>query len=764
MIKKRKYGIATAFTLNFLLGMIIVAVGFFMGDGTFYLGTDFNYQQIPFNMLAAESIKTGNILWLDNFELGASFIGALSFYVLGSPFFWITLLIPSAEYSILVPLLFSLKFAVAGTGAYCYAHQYIKESKWAIISSMLYAFSGYQLMNMNYNHFLDVTALFPFLLLALDMNVKNDKKGWFAIMVAIMALTNYFFFISVVVFLIIYFVVKLLTKDYSINARLFTRLAFESVIGVGMAMILLLPNIFFLLDNPRISESIFGLEISKMLFLKPYQYADLLYSMLLPAENIFNKAFILSSDPTGSAMYLPVVGFIPTFAFMLNHKNSWLTKLSIVCFVFMSMPLLNSAFVAFNSEYYARWLFMPILIFSVMAGKHFENKENIKNGMKVWLLVVILFYFARLMWKYYFHVEFFPNKLLAIVFCIVGLAGVVTLIFIDIIKEKKQALYLLILAIFIQTTACFVLNTYYTHKFWDNGYMPAKVFFNDVPNMKYPNEDEYYRTDTKDIYINTGIISDKPSINIFASNITGSIFDFYKSAELSRSVNSIIPGQFYGYYTVLGTKYIIKPEGETLVNGEQGFSKKPVYNDTGFDFYENENYLGMGFSYDKAISKSEFSKINKELKHFVMVDAIVLDDDIIENNKDLFEIKKSEDYHNFEYEDMRNSVLIKNGSKAKNFKYEASKYTFDVSLEKNTIYYVAVPYDKGFKATNNGLEVQIMNVNNGLIGLDLPKGENHVELSYMPIGLKTGSAISIISVIGFGMYSIFCRRKNENKR
>ena len=223
----------------------------------------------------------------NNFELGSSLIGALSFYGVGSPFFWLTLLFPNVSYPIIAPCMLALKLAVAGTGAYCYIRQYTKECKWALVASMLYAFSGYQIFNINF-HFQDALAFFPFLLLALDINVKKDKKGWFAVTVALMAFTNYFFLAQIIVFLVIYFVVKLWTKEYSLNTKLFVQLAIESILGVSSAMVLLLPTVLFMAGNPRLSQSIFTVETLKLFFYKPYRYADLLRAVLLPFFNPSN--------------------------------------------------------------------------------------------------------------------------------------------------------------------------------------------------------------------------------------------------------------------------------------------------------------------------------------------------------------------------------------------------------------------------------------------------------------------------------------------
>ena len=49
--------------------------------------SDYLEQQIPFGMYINESVKSGQVYWSWGMDLGTNFIGAFSFYLLGSPFF-----------------------------------------------------------------------------------------------------------------------------------------------------------------------------------------------------------------------------------------------------------------------------------------------------------------------------------------------------------------------------------------------------------------------------------------------------------------------------------------------------------------------------------------------------------------------------------------------------------------------------------------------------------------------------------------------------
>ena len=157
-----RYGLL-AFLISFFTAMVIFLPIMIQNEGILTLCNDFNLQQIPLNMLSNRAIKAGEIGWTWNVDLGSDFIGATSFYVTGSPFFYLSLLFPATLYPKLVGWIFMLKYAVAGLTAYIYIAQYCKDKRYALIGSLLYAFSGFQATNMLFYHFHDVVAFFPLL-------------------------------------------------------------------------------------------------------------------------------------------------------------------------------------------------------------------------------------------------------------------------------------------------------------------------------------------------------------------------------------------------------------------------------------------------------------------------------------------------------------------------------------------------------------------------------------------------------------------------
>ena len=145
----------------------IISIGFivYRNGGIFTYYGDYNCQQICFYMHAHELVKSGQIGWDWGTDLGANFIGSYSFYLLFSPFFLITLPFSTSAVPYLMAPLFVLKFCTAAVTAYFYVARFVKDKRFAVVGGLLYAFSGYCIYNLFFNHFLDVVAFSRFCLL-----------------------------------------------------------------------------------------------------------------------------------------------------------------------------------------------------------------------------------------------------------------------------------------------------------------------------------------------------------------------------------------------------------------------------------------------------------------------------------------------------------------------------------------------------------------------------------------------------------------------
>ncbi len=101
-----------------------------MDNGYFLYYGDFNVQQVPFYQMCHDAVRSGNMGWSWTTDLGANFMGSYTFYLLGSPFFWLTIPFPSEAVPYLMAPLLVLKFACASLAGFIYLRRYVRRESW----------------------------------------------------------------------------------------------------------------------------------------------------------------------------------------------------------------------------------------------------------------------------------------------------------------------------------------------------------------------------------------------------------------------------------------------------------------------------------------------------------------------------------------------------------------------------------------------------------------------------------------------------------
>ena len=248
----RAFGFGLALSFLLFIPFIISDSGYFLFYG------DFNVQQVPFYQMCHDAIRSGNIFWSSTTDLGANFFGSYTFYLLGSPFFWLTLPFPSVAVPYLMGPLLMLKFACAALTGYIYLKRYTKTTEGAVLGGLLYAFSGFSIYNIFFNHFHEAIIIFPLVLAALDAYMEERRRGVFALAVFASCFMNYYFFVGQVAFVLIYWIIRMICRSWKFSVRDFLWLMVESFVGIAMAGVLLLPSILAVVQNPRVSNSFTG--------------------------------------------------------------------------------------------------------------------------------------------------------------------------------------------------------------------------------------------------------------------------------------------------------------------------------------------------------------------------------------------------------------------------------------------------------------------------------------------------------------------------
>ena len=774
--------IATAIATIFFLPFIINDNGYFL-----YYG-DFNVQQVPFYQMCHDAVREGNIFWSFTTDLGSNFISSYSFYLLGSPFFWLTLPFPSAAVPYLMGPLLILKFATAAVTSFAFIKRFVKYRNYAIIGSLLYAFSGFTVYNIFFNHFHEPIAFFPLLLIALEEYIENNKKGWFALAVAFNCIVNYFFFAGMVVFVIIYFFVRISIKEdnFKISIKKFLWLAFEAVIGLAMSAVLLLPSIITVMQNPR--TSYYLTDFNALFYGWNQRYGAIIESFFFPPDIPARPNFFPGSEAKWSSVagWLPFFSMTGVFAFFAAKRKHWAKRILLICLLMAIIPILNSFFFLLNGAYYARWFYMPILIMSLVTSMSLDDETiNWSPGIN-WTAGITLFIAFAIAFlpkknesnepdqpEYLTGLMQYPDRFwIYVVIAVVSLLGVY--IIIKLYRKDKLKFSRIALSCIAVTTVIYSGYIIFLGKTSSadvhNYIIPYSL--NGGKNISLP-DTENCRIDVLSNHDlpedNQAMFWQIPTIQAFHSIVPASVMEFYPTVGVSRDVGSRPTKEHYALRAFLSVRWLFNTTDVSDDPPMPGFSEYTAVSDdtisddsnysynyqNGFYIYQNDNYIPFGFTYDHYITRSEYNSMSETEREKVLLRAIVVEDNLTEKYNGILPHLDDPSNQNYSEQAFFEDCTNRKNNSAHYFSRDNRGFDSQINLTKENFVFFSVPYEEGWSVKVNGKDAEVIKTNVGFMAVLCPPGENSIRFNYMTPGLMNGLLITLASIFIFILYIVF---------
>ena len=755
---------------------------YILDGGFFHYAGDFNSQQITFYRYMNGFVKGAGypdsafagaphntFSWAT--DLGSGVMNAYSFYLYGSPFFWLSVLLPQSWLPYMMVPLLVLKFGVAGGGAFLYLRRYVKNENYAVLGACLYALSGFAVYNVFFNHFVDVVALFPYLLWALDEAIYENRHGLFAFWVAVNLLNNYFFFVGQVIFLCIYFVCKLTAKDFRLTGRKFGHLLWESVLGVAMGCLLLFPAVLSLLQNPRTIDLSSGWGF--LTYAKVQQYLAILLSWILPPDSpyltsVWSEGVIKWTSMTA---YLPLCSLAGAMAYWRSRKADSKKRIVAVCAVCALVPVLNSAFYALNSSYYARWYYMPSLILAAMTVNALEDPDvdldAPARGIGWIMLATLVFAVVPVRddttgtWS--FGVLKNPEQFFVVLgFGLLGLALYRYLC--GIWRQDSRFAQRMTAAVLV--FACVFSMVHIGIGKFGQWHTDSDLVEQDTNALQLKNDlpEGDYRIDTYKIHDNIGMWLDKSCLQYFGSTAAPSILSFYPGLGVKRDVRSEPEITNYALRGLLSVEYLITtPEKRESFEDEADAGWTYLADVDGYTLYHNDNYVPMGFTYDYYVTKTTYEASVKTLRSNLLLRALVLEDeDVKAYGQYLTELPDAmlDDLH---YDSYTQDCADRRAHSCSVFQMNNAGFHAEITLEKQNLVFFSVPYDDGFTAYVNGEKTDILRVDEGLMAVLCPAGTSSIDFVYQAAGLSASRMVTAVAIPVWVVYvACFVRRKRRS--
>jgi len=824
-MKKNKY--LFLFLISFIM-MLLVQVPEILSYGGYFIYTgDYNYQNIVFSAHCYELVRSGRIFYDFTNTMGTDVISSFA-HIIVTPFFIISLLLPSKEMLVLaLPVMTALKTATASVMAGLYIGRYVKKDIPLYIGSLLYAFSGFQSFSLVFGSFHDITPWFPLMLYFLDEYFENNKKFCFLLTVFLSAASNAFFFYGQVIFVIIYFIIKAVTKQYKVTLKNFAGLALESVTGVLLSGILLYPGVLTLSGNSRVSEFIYGMD---MISYSDRSIVSRIVQSIFMMPDVCGSTTLFTGENTWSSLslYLPVTGVVFVISYIMKNRRSWDSLLVVTSMIIAVIPVLNSLFFMFNSRFYARWFYMPVLIMALVTAKEIEifDSANFRFGICVSGVFFLIFAFIGILPGEVFDAEnnfdekgrivfmgFPENKLLF--WRTLGLAALFVLVIYMLLNKYKDEKIFFKKLFLVVVSGIVVLNAVYIH----DVDMSDKYYSRNLTGslLKKPkilsSTDDFFRIDGQ--ATNANLYWDIPGVDDFITIASPYLNDFYDQFGIFRVQKSFADYRYYPLWSLFSCRYYFSESTGDDLNVEyvpfkgQGFETADVQ--PYYHIYENKNYIPAGFQYDKFITVSELDRYTEryEAEHpekdtvkddsedeinilnrmvqnmakpedfnfeekylqkmLVLMNAVVVDDDDAGRLSEYMQELTADDISEQNYDTFVSACDARRSMSCYEFNTEARGFNAGIKSENSGLVFFSIPYDEGWSAEVNGEDTDVVLADYGFMAVNVPAGDNVIKFSYRNRNYSIGAYISLAGLIVCVIYiSVSCiaagRRKNGRKK
>lgn len=751
MNRKSTYKTAAAAFVSGTLMFIAVILPDLIGNkGVLLFCGDYVQQSVPFTYTIYDHLKSFTFGWDFGTGLGSDFLTSYAFYGLFSPFSLLYLPFPRSMLIYAMPYVTALKYGTGTLFGFFYIKKHVKEPHFAVVGGLVYMFSSFSAYNEVF-HFTDTVALFPLFLIALDELCENGRKGVFALSVALMALTNYYFFFGQAVFAVIYFFCMYFDADIGAFLKKLAITALEAVIGVMMSCFVLMPVAYALLQSPK---AVGFMGASDMLFYDSvYKYLHILQSVFSVPDGFALTTLFPETDtayPYGMLMgsdaaYIPLFSAAGVISYCFVRGNTRARVFFAVCAVFALIPVLNQSFSAFNSAFYARWYYMPMLIGACVSVKALENKVSLVPGISVCAAVLVGLAVYRAFLDENELVRMTADKSvinapLGIINIAVAAASLVLLVLTAKSVGDRDFIPKLYIFSFVGIYACFGIMTFYNLTGFDlsdptdksvligmyalDGRMTAELRGGEriaVPAqaVNYPLIWGYPTTAHFNSLTDTGLTGFLEMSGMRNTNGTFS--------DISASTRELAD--------LVSVRYIFSRD-----SGADNPDTAKVCDYGMYGVYENKRCVPFGCTYGMMLSKSFFDGIGDSAeKRAAYMKYLIVED--LADFEGLLTLCDGT-YAPVSSEEYAECAAERQNVHAYDTKFSSGGVSAKITLGQDSALLCQISLNDGFTAYVDGAETRLYKADNGLAVIKVPAGEHAIELKYHTPMLGAGIAVS----------------------
>ena len=804
-----------AFLIPVMIMIIIfVARGIFpFGEETF-LRTDMYHQYAPFFSEFQYKLQNGgSLLYSWDIGLGVNF-AALYAYYLASPLNWLIILVPKAYILEFMTYMIVLKTGLSSVAMAWYLRNRMGTYDFgAAMFGIFYGLSGYMAAYSWNIMWLDCVLLFPLVVYGLEKLVRDGKGLMYSLTLGLCILSNYYISFMICIFMVIYFVALQVLFNPERASVFFIRclkFAFFSLLAGGFAAVTLLPEAAALQSTASASVNF------PQTFTRYFTIIDMFARHMVNVETEQG----LDHWPNiycGVAVIMLFVIYVFTKRISIKEKSVYCTLLFIF-FISFAVNALNFIWHGFHypNSLPCRQSFIYIFLMLFMCYRVYMNLANIPLkhiGIGYVAAMAFILLCEKTVTAKHFHFSVFYVSIIFIS---------IYALLIYLWKTRKIRVNIAILSVItvialentINTAVTSITTTSRTSYIKDNAEVielvesltPTAEFFrvakepvktkNDGAWMNYPSVSLFSSVANADITAFFKAIGCEGSTNAYADTgstpladmLFGVKYKLFDSAQndgegkkfvesigdtylyennYSLSVGFMMPQGMSGWALdfddpalvqddlcrALGTDAVLVPN-ETL-GDENGGTYTITIGDAGeyYTYIKNPSVKDVTVEKDGVITDVE----NVDRGFFVELGECRQGEVITIRSKTDGQDIMAETYR-FDYDALKQvySKLSQNELILSSWTDSGLKGNIDAGV--GGVMFTSIPYDEGWSIKVDGKTVLAQKLFDSFMGIPLTAGEHYIELSYMPVGLKAGAAISLGSILIMAVIAFIGRR------
>ena len=816
MSDKVKFRIGYA--LSFIIPVAILA-GIFIGRDVFpfgdniYLRSDCYHQYAPFHKeLYRKLTEGGSLLYSWNIGMGVNFTALYSYYLASPVNLLLGLIAPTGNILVTIDLYILIKTGLCGLTCGYYLHKRYGGKNLAFAAvAVFYALSSYMAAFSWNVMWLDCLVLLPLIVLGMDQLINENKYFLYTIALGLSIFSNYYISIMICIFLVFYFIVRILATSpiEKCHEFLFPRIKsfiIGSLIAGGIGACMILPeiaalsytasgefnfpkewqNYFSILDMA--SRSLMSIEVSIFNAHEPNLYCTVAIFMFIPLYFLCSKINIKEKYGTGFLIALFLIAFntnIPNYLFHGMHFPNSLPARESFIYIFILVTVVYQVILHIDS-----------FTKKQLAGSFF-------GGLGVMLLIEELYVND----SYPFDIVYMSMAFLLFYF-------LVTIAF----KNKRLNKTFVVYILFVVCIAEATINSDHMESYKTTRYSSYLEDNKAIDNILDTIDDNsFYRVEkinrkTK----NDAAWNNYHGVSIFSSTANGHFTEFLGRLGFERSTNAY---SHYGYTpftsALLSVKYMISG---TIID-DPNYMSLYSYDDEGRKYlYKQEYTLPLGFMIPSDFTANWVCEGNNP---FAVQNSFV---ESATGYNDMFTqvyaackgsyttIEPTEDCDLYIYvtnyldniswtienadgtsgksgseSDMNHRQIVHIGdvtagstitvsssdsvSSLQLYAYAFQHDVFDIAIKtlasqgleisefdetyikgnidakEDGLMYTSIIYDRGWKAYIDGKEVEISSINEALLAIPVPAGSHIIELKFFPENLAVGIVITVASTL-----------------